>query len=58
MDNLPYKFYFKDRDSRFVAVSRLAPTCTARDPAEMAGLTDQDLLSSEHAEAALGMNAK
>ena len=29
MDNLPYTFYFKDLDSRFVAVSRSWPNTTA-----------------------------
>ena len=54
MDNLPYTFYFKDLDSRFVAVSR---TCSEnhgrKDPTEMIGLTDRDLFSNEHAEGAL-----
>jgi PAS domain S-box-containing protein len=54
MDNLPYTFYFKDLDSRFVAVSR---TCSEnhgrKDPTQMIGLTDRDLFSSEHAEGAL-----
>ncbi len=53
MDKLPYTFYFKDLDSRFVAVSR---TCAEnhgrKDPAQMIGLTDRDLFSSEHAEGA------
>jgi PAS domain S-box-containing protein len=54
MDKLPYKFYFKDLDSRFVAVSRaLAEGHGRKDPKEMIGLTDRDLFSSEHAEAAL-----
>ena len=54
MDNLPYTFYFKDLDSRFVAVSR---TCSEnhgrKDPTQMIGLTDRDLFSNEHAEGAL-----
>ena len=54
MDKLPYTFYFKDLDSRFVAVSR---TCAEnhgrKDPAHMIGLTDRDLFSREHAEGAL-----
>jgi PAS domain S-box-containing protein len=54
MDKLPYRFYFKDLDSRFIAVSRaLAEDHGRKDPAEMVGLTDHDLFSSEHAEAAL-----
>ena len=52
MDKLPYRFYFKDLDSRFVAVSRALATDHGRkDPAEMVGLTDRDLFSSEHAAA-------
>ena len=54
MDNLPYTFYFKDLDSRFVAVSR---TCSEnhgrKDPTQMIGLTDRDLFSNEDAEGAL-----
>jgi PAS domain S-box-containing protein len=53
MDNLPYKFYFKDLDSRFIAVSRASAELHGRDPAEMVGLTDHDLFSSEHAERSL-----
>ena len=42
------------KDSRFVAVSRtLAEYHGRKDPAQMIGLTDRDLFSSEHAEAAL-----
>ena len=54
MENLPYRFYFKDLESRFVAVSRaLAEDHGRKDPKELIGLTDRDLFSSEHAEAAL-----
>ena len=54
MGNLPYKFYFKDLDSRFVAVSRAVAEYHGRkDPEQMIGLTDRDLFSSEHAEGAL-----
>ena len=54
MDNLPYTFYFKDLDSRFVAVSRtLAEYHGRKDPTLMIGLTDRDLFSNEHAEGAL-----
>ena len=42
------------KDSRFVAVSRtLAEYHGRKDSAQMIGLTDRDLFSSEHAEAAL-----
>ena len=54
MDKLPYRFYFKDLESRFIAVSRaLAEDHGRKDPKEMIGLTDRDLFSSEHAEEAL-----
>ena len=54
MDKLPYRFYFKDLDSRFIAASRAAAEDHGRkDPKEMIGLTDRDLFSSEHAEGAL-----
>jgi hypothetical protein len=47
-------FYVKDLDSRFIAVSRtLAEYHGRKDPAQMIGLTDRDLFSSEHAEGAL-----
>jgi PAS domain S-box-containing protein len=53
MDNLPYKFYFKDLTSRFVAISRASASLHGKEPAELVGLTDRDLFSSEHAERAL-----
>ena len=54
MENLPYHIYFKDLDCRFIAVSRaLAEVHGRKDPAELIGLTDRDLFSSEHAEGAL-----
>ena len=53
MDNLPCTFYCKDLDSRFIAVSRTLAEYHRKDPAQMFGLTDRDLFSSEHAEGAL-----
>jgi PAS domain S-box-containing protein len=53
IDKLPYRFFFKDLDSRFIAVSRAVAEEHGKDPKEMIGLTDRDLFSSEHAEAAL-----
>ena len=54
MENLPFYIYFKDVDCRFIAVSRtLAEVHGRKDPAELIGLTDRDLFSSEHAEGAL-----
>ena len=53
MEHLPHNIYFKDLDSRFIAVSRaLAEVHGRKDPAELIGLTDRDLFSTEHAEAA------
>jgi PAS domain S-box-containing protein len=53
MDNLPYKFYFKDLKSRFIAISRASASLHGKEPAEIVGLTDHDLFSSEHAERTL-----
>jgi phosphoserine phosphatase RsbU/P len=54
MQNLPFYIYFKDVDCRFIAVSRtLAEAHGRNDSAELIGLTDRDLFSSEHAEGAL-----
>jgi PAS domain S-box-containing protein len=53
MDNMPYKFYFKDLDSRFVAISRASASLHGKQPEELVGLTDHDLFSSEHAERSL-----
>ena len=44
--------YFKDRQSRFVAVSRALAATHGRDPTELLGLTDFDLFTAEHASAA------
>ena len=54
MDHLPYAIYFKDLDSRFIAVSRAMTHLFGKtDPAEIIGKTDHDFFSSEHAEGAL-----
>jgi sigma-B regulation protein RsbU (phosphoserine phosphatase) len=59
MEHLPHNIYFKDLDSRFIAVSRaLAEVHGRKDPAELIGLTDRDLFSTEHAEAALADERK
>jgi phosphoserine phosphatase RsbU/P len=54
MDNLPDSIYFKDRESRFIAVNR-ATVCRfgLKDSAEVIGKTDADLFAREHAQAAL-----
>src|SRR6202048_4935568 len=54
MDNLPDHIYFKDRESRFIAVNRaMAALFGFEDPAEALGKTDADLFTPEHAQAAL-----
>jgi sigma-B regulation protein RsbU (phosphoserine phosphatase) len=50
MDSLPDNIYFKDRNSRFLAVNRAtAQWFGIHDPKEMIGKTDFDLFSDEHA---------
>ena len=44
--------YFKDLQSRFVAVSRTLATMMGREPGELVGLTDFDIFTDEHASAA------
>jgi sigma-B regulation protein RsbU (phosphoserine phosphatase) len=59
MDHLPYSIYFKDLDSRFIAVSRaLALAFGKMDPAEVIGKTDHDFFSTEHADGALADERK
>ncbi|HEY5704781.1 MAG TPA: SpoIIE family protein phosphatase [Terrimicrobiaceae bacterium] len=54
MENLPQHIYFKDLDSRFIAVSRACAEWHGfTNPADAIGKNDRDLFSSEHAEAAL-----
>ena len=54
MDNLPDHIYFKDRESRFIAVNRAtAALFGLEDPADVLGKTDADLFTPEHAQAAL-----
>ena len=54
MDNLPDHIYFKDRESRFIAVNRaMAALFGLEDPADVLGKTDADLFAPEHAQAAL-----
>jgi PAS domain S-box-containing protein len=48
MDNLSHKFYFKD-----LAISRASARLHGKEPAEIVGLTDRDVFSSEHAERTL-----
>lgn len=54
MENLPDNIYFKDHDSRFIAVNRAMARWTGReDPSELVGLSDADLFTEEHARRAL-----
>lgn len=53
MDNLPDRIYFKDRESRFIRISKgLALRFGLRDPEEAIGKTDFDFFSREYAEPA------
>ena len=53
MDNLPDRIYFKDRESRFIAVNRaMAALFGLKDPEDLLGKTDADLFAPEHARAA------
>ena len=49
MENIPEHVYFKDRDSRFIAVSRSKSRRDGMEPAAMVGKSDFDLFSDEHA---------
>jgi sigma-B regulation protein RsbU (phosphoserine phosphatase) len=54
MDHLPYAIYFKDLESRFIAVSRTLGKLHRREnPEDLIGKTDHDLFSIEHADGAL-----
>ena len=50
MDHIPDNIYFKDRESRFIAVNRaMATLFGVDDPANMLGKTDLDVFSADHA---------
>jgi sigma-B regulation protein RsbU (phosphoserine phosphatase) len=54
MENLPDSIYFKDRESRFIAVNRaMAALFGLEDPGDLLGKTDADLFAPEHAQVAL-----
>ena len=54
MSNLPDSIYFKDRQSRFIRVSKaLLKKFDKREPSEVLGKTDHDFFSAEHADQAL-----
>ena len=53
LEHIPDCVYFKDRDSRFVRISRaLADRFGLKDPLEAVNKTDSDMFSSEHADQA------
>jgi diguanylate cyclase (GGDEF)-like protein/PAS domain S-box-containing protein len=52
LDYAAEAIYFKDLQSRFVAVSRTLATLMGREPEELLGLTDFDIFTQEHASAA------
>src|ERR1700757_1400402 len=54
MDTLPDHIYFKDTESRFIAVNRATAALFGfEDPTDVLGKTDADLFAREHAQAAL-----
>ena len=54
MDSIPDAIYFKDRDSRFLRISRaMADKFSLRGPEAAIGKTDADMFSAEHAHQAL-----
>lgn len=59
MDNLPDLIYFKDRESRFIAVNRaMYLRAGFSNQSEMLGKTDKDLYADEHADTALADEQK
>ncbi len=54
MDNIPDSIYFKDRDSRFLRISRAqADKFCLASPEEAIGQSDADIFTEEHAQEAL-----
>jgi PAS domain S-box-containing protein len=52
LENVPDIVYFKDRESRFIAVSRSKAKRHGLDPAEVIGKSDADFFSDQHAQCA------
>jgi diguanylate cyclase (GGDEF)-like protein/PAS domain S-box-containing protein len=54
LEHIPDNVFFKDRESRFIRISRaMANYCGLKDPAHAIGKTDADIFSEEHAGQAL-----
>jgi len=54
MEHIPDNVFFKDRDSRFVRISKsMTAYCGLKDPRQAVGKNDADIFSSEHADQAL-----
>lgn len=49
LENVPDLVYFKDRESRFIAVSRSKARRHGLDPVDLVGKSDADFFSAEHA---------
>src|SRR5262245_18416689 len=52
LENVPDIVYFKDRESRFIAVSRSKAKRHELEPADLLGKTDADFFSEQHAQQA------
>src|SRR5688572_22160374 len=50
LENVPDIVYFKDRESRFIAVSRSKANRHGLTPADLVGKTDADFFSEQHAQ--------
>jgi len=50
LENVPDLVYFKDRESRFIAVSKSKAERHGLTPADLVGLTDADFFSESHAQ--------
>ncbi len=50
LENVPDLVYFKDRDSRFIAVSRSKAQRHGLDPVDLVGKSDADFFSDQHAQ--------
>ena len=53
MDNVPEAIYFKDKDSRFLRVSKYLASHFGKEPAELIGKSDFDFQEEVHAREAL-----